>query len=208
MEDFPDIYIESPIKDERNAEAVLHQRRQRLDTLVNKRKANFAYLKKIHEGNSFWLNSVSMSAIDIRHFLALNGTAWERLLSYFYLGLSFGKILECATGFELVRESLRLFDEWEYYFSTFSVQSVKYIMARNVPTAFPDVTDYDISRQTINKFNNDILFERLLTPHVGFDLDYVAVMQILCEVLSKIYENIWSEECYRFYFISVIFSTI
>ena len=143
------------------------------------------------------LNSVAMPVSNIRKFAAESGGPPDRLLSFFYLGLSLGKILEHGIGFEVVKESLKLFEEWEYYFASFSVQSVKYVMARTVSSAFPDA-EFDINRQTINKFNNDVIFERLTCPHVGFDFDHVEVVRSLCDMLSSLYEKMWADMSYRY----------
>ena len=188
---------EAALRDERTAEAAMQMRRHRLETLIAKRRTNFAYLKRIHEGNSFWLNSVAMPVSNIRKFAAESGGPPDRLLSFFYLGLSLGKILEHGIGFEVVKESLKLFEEWEYYFASFSVQSVKYVMASTVSSAFPDA-EFDINRQTINKFNNDVIFERLTCPHVGFDFDHVEVVRSLCDMLSSLYEKMWADMSYRY----------
>lgn len=165
------------------------------------RRTNFAYMKKIHEGKSYWLNSVSMTGTDINNFLVLNDDAWGRLVPFFYLGVSMARTLQRAAGMEAIQDVLQLFEEWEYHFSSFSVQSVKYVMARSLPTAYPGpVEDNEptspSSHYAINKFNNEVVYSKLLCPHVSFELNYAAVVHALCDVLVKLYEKIFSAYVY------------
>lgn len=152
-------------------------------------------MKKIHEGKSYWLNCVSISIKDVNNFLILNDDAWNRLIPFFYLGLSMANLLQSAVGFEIIQDSLQLLEEWEYHFSSFSVQTVKNVMARNLQTAFPEPpesseTTASSSHHTINKFNNEVVYTKLLCPHVSFELNYSAVVHALCDVLGKLYDKI------------------
>ena len=48
----------------------------------------------------------------------------------------------------------------------------------------------------VYKFNGQIVFEHLLTPHVAFELDYVEVFGALCVVLSSTYDSfLMSQDC-------------
>jgi hypothetical protein len=192
-------------------------RLHRLQALVAKRRSNFAYIKKTHSGEGYWLNSVRMHKSDINDFLVSNDAPWQRLLPYVQLGVSLADICDAAaaaheasqsaggsstadgngSGLRALRAALQLLEEWEYHTaSSFSVQSVKFMMARNVSSAFPE-PDTDLGRYTLNKFNNEILFERLRAPLTPFDLDYVEVLHSLCDVLSNLYERIGSDELCR-----------
>jgi hypothetical protein len=97
---------------------------------------------------------------------------------------------------------VQLFEEWEYHFSSFSVQSVKYVMARNLMTAYSEPASLrpcdpsSLSHTTINKFNNQIVYTKLQCPHVSFDLDYTAVLHALCDVLAKLYDKICANVVY------------
>jgi hypothetical protein len=194
-------------------------RLHRLQALVAKRRSNFAYIKKMHSGEGYWLNSVRMHRSDINDFLVSNDAPWQRLMPYVQLGVSLADVCDAAAdvtphapnvtagggsiadgggaGLRALRAALQLLEEWEYQTaSSFSVQSVKFMMARNVSSAFPE-PDTDLGRYTLNKFNNEILFERLRTPLTPFDLDYVEVLHSLCDVLSNLYERIGSDDSCR-----------
>lgn len=43
------------------------------------------------------------------------------------------------------------------------------------------------------KFNNEVVYEHLLTPEVPFALDYFEVVFSLCEVMSRIYAKFEEE---------------
>lgn len=47
------------------------QRYTRLEGMVQKRKDNFAYLKKIQQGDSFWLSSVLLRRYSVASFASL-----------------------------------------------------------------------------------------------------------------------------------------
>lgn len=158
-------------------------------------------MKKIHEGKSFWLNTVSVSVRDINNYIISNDDAWNRLIPFFYLGLSMASLLQTAAGIDAVQDSLQLFEEWEYHLSSFSVQSVKYVMARSLSTAYPGPVDSSeaataSSHHTINKFSNEVVYTKLQCPHVSFELNYTAVVHALCDVLAKLYEKMLSTYIY------------
>ena len=64
--------------------------------MVLKRKQNVTYLGQILEGNSYWLNCMYMSTIDIQRYA--NSVPKQRSVMYFYLGLSLSKILALPSG--------------------------------------------------------------------------------------------------------------
>lgn len=49
------------------------------------------------------------------------------------------------------------------------------------------------------KFNNEVVYENLLTPEVPFELDYCEVVFSLCDVMCRIYakllEEVGNESC-------------
>ena len=106
--------------------------------MVFKRKSNFAYLKKTMEGNGHWLNCVRLTKADIRRFV-LQNIPNQRTIMYLYLSMSISNLLgeTYPSNGHVVRAFLQLLEEYEYYFSGTTVQSVKYLMAKNSPSMFP-----------------------------------------------------------------------
>lgn len=43
------------------------------------------------------------------------------------------------------------------------------------------------------KFNNEVVYEQLLTPEVPFELDYCEVVFSLCDVMCRIYAMFMEE---------------
>lgn len=43
------------------------------------------------------------------------------------------------------------------------------------------------------KFNNEVVYEHLLTPEVPFELDYCEVVFSLCDVMCRIYAMFMEE---------------
>lgn len=43
------------------------------------------------------------------------------------------------------------------------------------------------------KFNNEVVYEHLLTPEVPFELDYCEVVFSLCDVMCRIYSMFMEE---------------
>lgn len=89
------------------------------------------------------------------------------------------------------------------------MQSVKFVMAKTSPCIYPQMSVIegfsDLTRPSVYKFNNAIVFEYLQVPHIPYELDYAEVFITLCVELSKLYEKLIHEECYSN---SVVYDTI
>ena len=88
-----------PSHDERNrlsSGALRLSRKQQLEAVVIKRKGNFTYLQKVHDGNAYWLNCVLFSKEFIAYY-SQSVTA-SRVLGYYYLGLGVANVLKLPHG--------------------------------------------------------------------------------------------------------------
>lgn len=190
---------ERRIMEERAQNELKLQRKYKLEQMMKKRHANLRYLKRVHEGHSYWMNTVLFSESDVDKYIS-TAISKQRIESYFSLGLSISKILKLGTGLDVVRGFSQLLEEWEYMNSGTAMQSVKYVMAKNSSCIYPQMNPIDglsdLLRPSVYKFNNAVVFEYLEDPHVAFDLDYVEVLYGLCDELIMLYESIVSEECY------------
>jgi hypothetical protein len=184
------------------------QRKQRLEALVRKRKANLQFLKKFHEGGCFWLNTILFNVEDIRHY-ARAVVPKQRAEAFFRLGLGLGKIVHLSKGCSIIRAFSQLMEEWEYYIAGTAMQSVKYMMAKNSPCIYPQTVPLegmtDLSRPSLYKFQNAITYEYLDDVNVGLELDYLEVLPALCEVLYQVYDKLYHEETFSN---SVIYETV
>mmetsp|Transcript_3961 Transcript_3961/g.6197 ORF Transcript_3961/g.6197 Transcript_3961/m.6197 type:complete len:259 (+) Transcript_3961:63-839(+) len=191
--------VEKRLAEERTFAALKLQRKQRLETLIEKRKNNFLYLKRVHNGGCFWLNSVLTEHRDLNLHI-FEKVQPMRAVMYYYLGLSISKLLDLQPGPVIIRAFAQLLEEWEYMFASVPMQGMKYVMARTSHYAYPQFMpaegDQDQIRSTIFKFNNDVVFEYLLYPHVPFELDYLEVFHSLCDMLYSLYEKLWHEDSF------------
>ena len=183
------------------------QRKQRLEALILKRKHNVSYIAKVYNGSSFWLNCRLLTSKDIQNYITQN-VPILRTKMYFYLGLSVSRILieHQSGGAIVVKAFAQLLEEWEYHFASSAMQSVRFVLAKNSISMYPQTSHYSAtdgdadvssSRGNIHKFNGTIVYEHLLTPAVPFDLDYVEVTCSLSEVLMSLYDNFMQAECYN-----------
>jgi hypothetical protein len=81
----------------------------KLEAMVEKRKNCFAYLKKTHGGDSYWLNCVLLRR---QTDLAIYATELprQRVLQLFYLGLSLARLLQSSGGAVLVKSVLQVLE--------------------------------------------------------------------------------------------------
>lgn len=171
-------------------------RKTKLESLFVKRKTNIEYLKKVNEGGVFWMNVCLLTANDIEHY-CLNMTVKQRVLMYYYLTLSLEYIMmnQSKDRGSLLRSACQLMEEYDYYVSNIAIQGVKSMMAKSSPFIFPQALTKTIEEENqqqvykpnIHKFQNNIVYEQLKTPHVAFQLDYVEVLIALCDTLCNFY---------------------
>ena len=188
------------MKESRN-KALAMQRKQRLHALVSKRKANLSYLVKVHQGGVFWLNCIHLSNEDICRYTY--AVPKNRTLSYYYLAASTSAIVALPSGFAAIRAFLQLLEEWEYYFAGTATQSMKFVLAKTSPCSFPVPliptsslgNEDELRLPSINKFDNNVIYEYLNTTHVPFELDYIEVLYSLCESVGALYNKFLSEDC-------------
>ncbi|CAN0216945.1 unnamed protein product [Pylaiella littoralis] len=183
------------------------ERMIKVEALVGKRKRFFSYLKETHEKGSFWLNCVQLTRQGDLAIYAAELPS-QHIVRLFYLGVGLAKLLQSKGGAQLVRGILQLLEEWEYHFALAGVahHSVKAMLAKNIDRPSRDLSR-DIGEEggklqehvvaRLLKFNNEVVFEHLLTPEVPFMLDYLEVVFSLCDVMCRIYAKFLEEECYK-----------
>ncbi len=203
--------IDSKEKEEKkNTAALKLQRKQRLETLIDKRINNFLYLKKIHEGGCYWLNCVLFEKNDLNNCIQLKCPD-NRSLTYYYLGLSVSSLLDITDGPPVIKALSQLMEEWEYAFSNAAIQGMKYVLARTSNGVYPQFTavadDQDQIRSTVYKFDNDVIYQYLNFPHVPFELDYIEVLFSLCDMLQLLYKKLWHIDSYRYLYCILIYTS-
>lgn len=189
----------------RRDSALRLQRKQRLEMMVLKRQQNISYLRRFHQGGLFWLNCVLMTPSDLQR-LTSSPAHKVRTVMYYYLGLSASKLLmnDGIKSSQFVCAFTQLMEEWEYYFSSPTMQGVKFVLARTSPTAYPHTnvsnsTEKEedlIGRVSIYKHNGNVVYEHLMTPPIPFELDYIETLTSLSDVLISLYDKFLGEECH------------
>ena len=188
--------------------ALVLQRKQRLQSIVHKRKENLKYIMKAHQGGVYWLNCILLTKeIIAKH--VLQTVPKHRTLMYFYLAASTSNILSLPRGAATVKAFQQLLEEWEYNFAGPAMQSMKFVLARNSPCIFPlscpvaqvgnstGIEENDGFKQpSMSKFDNLVVYEHLQIAYVPFELDYVEVLVGLCDSIIALYGRFLSKECY------------
>lgn len=188
--------------------ALVLQRKQRLQSIVYKRKENLKYIMKAHQGGVFWLNCTLLTKETIAKHV-VRTVPKHRTLMYFYLAASTSNILLLPRGAATVKAFQQLLEEWEYNFAGPAMQSMKFVLARNSPCIFPlsssvahvgnsTVTEDNegFKLPSMSKFDNVVVYEYLQITHVPSELDYVEVLVGLCDSIIALYGRFLSKECY------------
>jgi hypothetical protein len=145
------------------------------------------------------MNTTLLTNFDLKSYIERT-VPKQRVESFFSLGISVSRIVGLSSGVPVVRAFSQLVEEWEYVHSGATMQGVKFVMAKNSNCIHPQPNHIeslsDLSRPSVYKFNNTIVYEHLQLPHIPFELDYVEVLYCLFIELSKLYEKFLHEDCY------------
>jgi hypothetical protein len=128
----------------------------------------------------------------------------HRTRSYFIFGLSLARLLYLPPGLPAVHAFSQLMEEWEYFIAGSAMQGVKYVLAKNSSCIYPStpvsvvegINEQQLSRPSIYKFQNTVVYEYLDTTNIGLELDYLEVIPALCDTLHEIYGRIFTEETF------------
>ena len=104
------------------------QRKKRIQHLIEKRKLNFDYIKKLHQGGTYFLNSVLVSKEDVYKVVSQKDVE-HRARMFYYLGLSISALLDLPNGPSTVRAFSQLMEEWEYTFDSATAVQGEWLMA-------------------------------------------------------------------------------
>ncbi|ETW09958.1 hypothetical protein, variant 3 [Aphanomyces invadans] len=183
------------------------QRRNVLANLTQLRKHDYAYLRSLHADphDSYFLNIARLHETSLNLSTALGPENHEkRCEQLYYLGLSLGRLLATAcSSSQLIFDGCQLMDELDFYFSAPSIQNMKLVtVATKVPfyerprtSSADDIAHAEPYRTVVRKWNNKPVYQRLVTPHIAFPLDYCLLVVSLCDVLTLVYAKLQGEPC-------------
>ena len=100
-----------------------------------KRKGNFTYLQKVHNGNAYWLNCVLLNKDFLRYYTN-EIVPYQRGVGYYYLGLGLSNISKLPAGGPTVKALSQLMEEYEYFMASAMMQSVKYVAAKTATSPY------------------------------------------------------------------------
>ena len=93
------------------------KRKKLLEHMVEKRKKNFQYIKDLHQGGTYFLNSVLVTKDDVQYVVNQKDVE-HRARIFYYLGYSLSGLLDLTNGPNTVRAFSQLMEEWEYTFDS------------------------------------------------------------------------------------------
>jgi hypothetical protein len=161
-------------------QATAQQRMKVLEDLVQYRRADWNYLKAMHQGTNYWLNVALVRETQMLAHLG-ERAAIRRSVQFFYLGLGLGKVLsEVRHAHAVPLAGAQLLEELEYYFASATVQSMKLLVATSQPTLHVPLEKKENEndghgdplvleepfRPTIYKWNQRPVFRWLVTPSI------------------------------------------
>ncbi|EFC41823.1 hypothetical protein NAEGRDRAFT_58715 [Naegleria gruberi] len=174
----------------------LDQKVPLMEFIVQKRVENLEYIRKFHEGQVFWMNTVKVSPSEIEKAYQ-SQTLQKRLEQWFTLGMSMAPLIQIDNGYEFVRACSQLLEEFEYHFSNMAVQGMKILKAftnnfvdDDTP---PVITSQKTIKPSIHKSNGSVVYEFLQTPNIPCTLDYCQIIFSLCDLLIFVYRKFLDE---------------
>ncbi|OZJ02184.1 hypothetical protein BZG36_04320 [Bifiguratus adelaidae] len=145
-----------------------------LSELVYKRIATINYLRRAHEGNTHWFNTVLINREDLHK--AYRNTPMRKRTVYFYtLGVSLGPILDITTASDYVKALNILFTEFEYHTNDHAKPKMKNIFRKMYKE------DHTID-------SGDYTY--LQVPIIPFELDYLQTFFTLTDILVETYHKL------------------
>ncbi|KAJ5071560.1 hypothetical protein M0811_10192 [Anaeramoeba ignava] len=159
-----------------------------LENLVTKRTNNFDYLKRLHEGEVYWLNIVSLTQTDISSFYTNSQTILRtRTNLFFFLGLSLGPFLQIPNGPNYLQSLASLFEEYSSEFKVRRFKKIKLNVGDDTQT---------VKSKTFLSDDSNINYQFLILPKVNTSkFDYFQVIFALFDLLTHCYRKFLDPSC-------------
>jgi hypothetical protein len=166
-----------------------------VEHVVTKRKGNFDYLKRTHQGKVLWLNTFQLSTAAIVSFYGPQQLQ-KKAYRYLLLGMSIAGLLNLPTGAHIVQALAQLMEELEHFIGHPTPASKALIGLSNykpVPVFEPN----EAFKPSIQKVNKQVWYQYLQVPTVCLrgSLGYCEVILSLCDCLTICYSKFLDESC-------------
>ncbi|KAG1473513.1 hypothetical protein G6F56_000915 [Rhizopus delemar] len=83
-----------------------------LSELVSKRVATIKYIRKAHEGNTHWFNTILLATENLQTMYS-NSKMVKRTYNFYALGLSLGAILDITNPLDYIKALNQIMNEFE-----------------------------------------------------------------------------------------------
>lgn len=176
---------------------ITNQMSETVEFIVTKRKSNFDYIKRTHQGKVHWLNVVRLNKANITRFFSPEKLQ-KRVARWYMLGVSAGRLLSLPEGSYVVRAMCQLFEEYEHFCAhpTTSVRLCPGSPSQRIHINQP--AQHDAVKTVIHRTKDKkIVYEYLQTSDncISGTMDYCEVTSSLCDVMCFIYSKFLDQSC-------------
>ncbi|KAI9470522.1 MAG: hypothetical protein EXX96DRAFT_584628 [Benjaminiella poitrasii] len=147
-----------------------------LSELVSKRVATIKYIRKAHEGNTHWFNTILLTKENLSTMYP-NSKMTKRTNQFYALGLSLGTILDISNPIDYIKALSQIMTEFERHANDDSKQKMKNI--------FRKVKSKENHNFLIDSTSNE--YDYLIIPHFPFELDYLETFYTLIDTMAEAY---------------------
>ncbi|ORX79275.1 hypothetical protein K493DRAFT_321075 [Basidiobolus meristosporus CBS 931.73] len=152
-----------------------------LKELVLKRISTFAYLQRVQNGQAHYFNTILLTAEDLAHFFD-NTRLRRRSYNLFILGTSLGPILDITNTSDYIKALNSMTVEYEHYVNEGGKSRKRNFFRKSKPG------------EGFSANLQDGEYRYLDIPTTPFELDYLEVLNTLCDIFvvtyNKLMENI------------------
>ncbi|CEI99106.1 hypothetical protein G6F70_008545 [Rhizopus microsporus] len=140
-----------------------------LSELVSKRVATIKYIRKAHEGNTHWFNTILLTKENLQSMYP-NSKMAKRTYNFYALGLSLGAILDITNPLDYIKALNQIMLEFERHTNDDSKQKMK-----------------NIFRKKADHSDNASDYGYLILPHIPFEMDYFETFFTLVDIVAEAY---------------------
>ncbi|PHZ10504.1 uncharacterized protein RHIMIDRAFT_239327 [Rhizopus microsporus ATCC 52813] len=149
-----------------------------LSELVSKRVATIKYIRKAHEGNTHWFNTILLTKENLQSMYP-NSKMAKRTYNFYALGLSLGAILDITNPLDYIKALNQIMLEFERHTNDDSKQKM-------VSAQF-DTLSKNIFRKKTDHSDNASDYGYLILPHIPFEMDYFETFFTLVDIVAEAY---------------------
>lgn len=136
---------------------------------MSKRVATIKYIRKAHEGNTHWFNTILLATENLQTMYS-NSKMVKRTYNFYALGLSLGAILDITNPLDYIKALNQIMNEFERHTDE-SKQKMKNIFRKTKTDSSDNASDYGY----------------LILPHIPFEMDYFETFFTMVDIMAEAY---------------------